>query len=177
MMSSAQKYRQAGLSHRDRALLQLSVFPGGWTIEATDDLNQASESARGLLVELFSCLAASLGPAPDPEGDEDSSSDRAIADVRGATPCAMDDDDLAPCARGVLTAREREVASLIARGFTNRQIAEALVITPWTAASHVEHILRKLGFRTRAEVAAWAVAPVIADPHTIERGDNSHDLH
>jgi predicted ATPase/DNA-binding CsgD family transcriptional regulator len=55
-----------------------------------------------------------------------------------------------------LTPREQEVASLIARGLTNRQIGEALVITEGTAASHVVHILDKLGFRSRAQVAVWA---------------------
>jgi predicted ATPase/DNA-binding CsgD family transcriptional regulator len=58
----------------------------------------------------------------------------------------------------VLTRREREVAALVARGLTNRQIAGTLHITEGTAGSHVEHILAKLGFQSRAQVAAWAVA-------------------
>src|SRR5437764_284692 len=45
-----------------------------------------------------------------------------------------------------LTRRESEVATLIARGLSNRQIAAALVISERTAANHVEHILNKLGF-------------------------------
>ncbi len=56
----------------------------------------------------------------------------------------------------LLTAREREVAVLLARGLTNRQIAQALVIAEGTAGVHVDHILNKLGFRSRAQVAAWA---------------------
>ena len=56
-----------------------------------------------------------------------------------------------------LTKREREVAALIARGLSNREVGEALVITEGTAANHVEHILSKLGFGSRAQVAAWAV--------------------
>jgi DNA-binding NarL/FixJ family response regulator len=56
-----------------------------------------------------------------------------------------------------LSPREREVAVLIARGHTNRQIADALVITEWTADTHVRHILSKLGLRSRTQVAAWAV--------------------
>jgi non-specific serine/threonine protein kinase len=63
----------------------------------------------------------------------------------------------APAPPSELTAREREVAALIARGLTNRQIAEALVITQGTAGSHVEHILAKLGFRSRSQIAAWVV--------------------
>lgn len=57
--------------------------------------------------------------------------------------------------RFALTPREAEIAGLIARGLTNRQIAEALVITPGTTANHVAHILGKLGFRSRTEVAVW----------------------
>jgi non-specific serine/threonine protein kinase len=55
----------------------------------------------------------------------------------------------------VLTAREREVATLIARGLSNRQIAEELVIAERTVTNHVEHIFDKLGFRSRAQVATW----------------------
>lgn len=56
-----------------------------------------------------------------------------------------------------LTSREREVAALLARGLTNRVIAAALVIAESTAAHHVEHIRDKLGVRSRAQIAAWAV--------------------
>ena len=55
-----------------------------------------------------------------------------------------------------LTARELEVAKLIARGLTNKQIAAELVIAEGTADRHVSNILGKLGFSTRAQVAAWA---------------------
>ena len=60
-------------------------------------------------------------------------------------------------------AREQEVAVLIARGLTNRQIAEALVITEGTAASHVIHILNKLHFSSRAQVAVWAAEHGLLD--------------
>lgn len=56
-----------------------------------------------------------------------------------------------------LTRREGEVAVLIARGLTNRQIAAALFIAERTVDTHVEHILKKLGLRSRTQVAAWAV--------------------
>ncbi len=55
-----------------------------------------------------------------------------------------------------LTRRELEIAALIAGGLTNRQIAKALVIAEGTAANHVQHILNKLGFDSRAQIAAWA---------------------
>ncbi|MEV0091385.1 LuxR C-terminal-related transcriptional regulator [Streptomyces sp. NPDC050738] len=55
-----------------------------------------------------------------------------------------------------LTRREREVAALVAQGMTNREIAERLVISKRTADAHVEHILAKLGFSSRAQIAALA---------------------
>ncbi|MDV8070677.1 protein kinase [Rhodococcus sp. IEGM 1366] len=54
-----------------------------------------------------------------------------------------------------LTRREREVAALVAQGLTNKAIAANLVISPRTAQGHVEHILVKLGFTSRAQIAAW----------------------
>jgi predicted ATPase/DNA-binding CsgD family transcriptional regulator len=55
-----------------------------------------------------------------------------------------------------LTPREREVALLVAEGLTNRQIGRRLVITEGTARLHVKHILQKLGFTSRAQIARWA---------------------
>ncbi len=55
-----------------------------------------------------------------------------------------------------LTARELEIAALIARGLSNRGIADELVISPATAARHVANIFSKLGFSSRAQLAAWA---------------------
>lgn len=57
----------------------------------------------------------------------------------------------------VLTAREREVAELVAQGLSNREIATRLVITERTAESHVQHILEKLAVNSRGRIAAWAV--------------------
>ncbi|MFD9663943.1 ATP-binding protein [Rhodococcus sp. NPDC059968] len=54
-----------------------------------------------------------------------------------------------------LTPRETEVAELVARGMSNRDIAVKLVIAQRTAEGHVERILNKLGFRSRAQIAAW----------------------
>ena len=46
---------------------------------------------------------------------------------------------------------------------TNRHIAQALTITEGTAGSHIEHILAKLSFQSRTQVAAWAVAHKLLD--------------
>ncbi|MBI5305692.1 MAG: tetratricopeptide repeat protein [Chloroflexi bacterium] len=58
---------------------------------------------------------------------------------------------------GGLTAREREVAALIAQGKSNREIAEMLVLSERTIEGHVGNILDKLGFSARTQIAAWAV--------------------
>jgi DNA-binding NarL/FixJ family response regulator len=58
---------------------------------------------------------------------------------------------------GGLSAREREVAALVAQGRSNLPIATALVVSERTAEAHVSNILGKLGFTTRAQIAAWAV--------------------
>src|SRR5262249_56035759 len=54
-----------------------------------------------------------------------------------------------------LTARELQVARLIRGGRSNKEIAPELVISQRTAENHVEHILAKLGFTSRAQIAAW----------------------
>jgi predicted ATPase/DNA-binding SARP family transcriptional activator/DNA-binding CsgD family transcriptional regulator len=57
----------------------------------------------------------------------------------------------------VLTSREKEVALLVARGFTNHQIATGLSISEHTAATHVARILKKLDFHSRAQVASTII--------------------
>jgi predicted ATPase/DNA-binding CsgD family transcriptional regulator len=86
--------------------------------------------------------------AVEPPGDPDhAAGGRPTArDARGSTHVA-----------DVLTARELQTAALIARGLSNRAIADELVISPATAARHVANILTKLGFSSRVQVAAWMV--------------------
>ena len=69
-----------------------------------------------------------------------------------------------------LTAREREVAALVAEGLSNGEIARRLYISTKTASVHVSNILTKLGMSSRTEIATWAVrtglagsAPAAAD--------------
>jgi pimeloyl-ACP methyl ester carboxylesterase/DNA-binding CsgD family transcriptional regulator len=61
-----------------------------------------------------------------------------------------------------LSPREREVTALLATGLSNRQIAGRLAISVGTAERHVTNILTKLGVRSRAQVAAWAVEQRLA---------------
>jgi DNA-binding CsgD family transcriptional regulator len=54
-----------------------------------------------------------------------------------------------------LTRRETEIAALVTRGLSNKDIASTLVISQRTAEGHIEHILDKLGFKSRTQIAAW----------------------
>lgn len=67
-------------------------------------------------------------------------------------------DSPADNAQARLTAREREVAALVAAGLSNRQIAAQMVISVRTVETHVQHIMVKLGFTARTQIAAWAAA-------------------
>ena len=98
---------------------------------------------------------------------------RAFAGRVGSEPLQAKADELARIAHGrgsldepwrPLTAREFEVARLIAEGLTNAEIADRLDIAPKTASAHVEHILAKLGVTRRAEIAAWTAT--VARPQT-----------
>jgi DNA-binding NarL/FixJ family response regulator len=71
---------------------------------------------------------------------------------------AVSERRIAKAAAGGLTAREREVARLIAAGSSNRAIAIALVLGERTVEGHVSSILNKLGFNSRAQIAVWAAA-------------------
>jgi pimeloyl-ACP methyl ester carboxylesterase/DNA-binding CsgD family transcriptional regulator len=61
----------------------------------------------------------------------------------------------------ILSAREMEVAALVAEGLTNQQIGQKLFIAPRTAETHLENIRQKLGFRSKAQVAAWVIGQKI----------------
>jgi predicted ATPase/DNA-binding CsgD family transcriptional regulator len=68
-----------------------------------------------------------------------------------------------------LTAREREVVTLVARGLTNRQIAETLVVSERTAEWHVANTRSKLGLSTRAQLAVWAERRGLCTPDEMAR--------
>jgi DNA-binding NarL/FixJ family response regulator len=70
---------------------------------------------------------------------------------------------------GGLTAREREVATLIARGRSNREIAGELFVGVRTVEAHITRILNKLGFSSRAQIAAWSVEKGLARPPQDEK--------
>jgi DNA-binding NarL/FixJ family response regulator len=82
--------------------------------------------------------------------------DEALAYALGEQPTAPPAPSTAPVAPELpqLTRREREVATLVARGMSNKDIAAKLVIAQRTAEAHVEHILTKLGFTSRTQITA-----------------------
>ena len=128
-----------------RALLEAAT--DGWIA-----VDRRWEAAQGL-VDLARCARRSKRAA-----DAARLTARALGLAAGAeilvslaTPANADE-------AGPLSARELEVARLVADGATNREIAERLVIAPKTASAHIEHILAKLGVARRAEIAAWVAA-------------------
>ena len=91
------------------------------------------------------------------------SPDQAIAYALegGDKTCPSDPRDGTP--RPLLTARERDVAELVAQGLSNPQIASELVIGERTVQTHVGNILSKLGVSSRAQVAAWVTERRLAN--------------
>jgi DNA-binding NarL/FixJ family response regulator len=81
----------------------------------------------------------------------------ALSDEAHAPPASTTASGRSPIgARPVtLTRREEEVATLVARGLTNRQIASELSISEHTVANHVARAMRKLGLSSRSQLAAW----------------------
>jgi DNA-binding CsgD family transcriptional regulator len=74
-------------------------------------------------------------------------------------------------ASGGLTAREREVALLIAQGLSNREIARGLVVGERTVETHVANILAKFGFTARTQIAAWAAQRDLAEDAALLPGE------
>ena len=112
-------------------------------------------------------LRAALGVARDPEFSAVERAEMLIEVAMGLqqrpkTPdhlfaaVSLYDEALALCPEDDRLFAAR-IAGLIARGLSNRGIADELVISPATAARHVANIFSKLGFTSRAQVAAWAV--------------------
>jgi DNA-binding CsgD family transcriptional regulator len=108
--------------------------------------------AEGRAMPLLGAITYALSPG------------EAVADAPCTTGTGAQMPPSARAGYGGLSPRELEVAALIAQGHTNRRIAEALTIGEWTVDTHVRHILNKLGFRSRAQVAAWATEQGLDTP-------------
>jgi DNA-binding NarL/FixJ family response regulator len=86
--------------------------------------------------------------------------ERFAARAAGILPAQRSPTELraAKAASGGLTAREREVARLVAEGYSNQQIAASLFLSRRTIEDHVARILGRLGLATRTQLAVWAAA-------------------
>ncbi|MFE4462492.1 response regulator transcription factor, partial [Nocardia tengchongensis] len=126
---------------------------------AADKLGRLAGTAtlmvRDLLTYRSDCMRTSRD-ALGPRAFDRARQEGAAMSLDSAVRLALDEP--APAAESappILTKRERQVADLVAEGLTNRAIATRLVISQRTAQGHVEHILVKLGFTSRAQIAAW----------------------
>ena len=117
------------------ALLPRSVTPA----ELADALKRVAKGERVVAPALLSLLVSALGP-----------SDEAPAAGPGGYGRRKDDEPL--------TRKELEVLARLAEGRSNREIADALFVTPATVKSHLAHIYVKLGVTGRQEAMARAVA-------------------
>ena len=157
---------------------------GDWD-QAVTDLDAAlsicrTAGARGFAVQASVELAAARR-ARRGRGDIEEASAllaraRPEAEALGMVPWIARIDALfrasAP-AVGPLSARESEVASLVADGLSNSQIAAKLFLSTRTAQNHVQHILTKLGFSSRAQIATWHTARSAAQMSPSQAGARS----
>ena len=119
-------------------------------------------AVAGATHQLAQVLARRKRPGDQDEASALATSAAALAGQLGLRPLADRAKGLAATlagrGRGPLTRREAEIAGLVARGLTNRQIAAAAHIGERTVETHVQHILDKLGLPSRTQVAAWVAA-------------------
>jgi DNA-binding CsgD family transcriptional regulator len=111
------------------------------------EAEQAFAAARNLIAE----LAATIADEPL----RDNFLHQAMAMLPHSRP--LSPKQAAKQAFGGLTAREREIAALIAQGKFNREIADALVLSERTIETHVSNIMLKLSITSRRQIAAWAI--------------------
>jgi non-specific serine/threonine protein kinase len=172
-------YQQAQVALRDMGAMpqigqllaglgQLELESGDWR-QAAARFGESLELAasigdRDTLTQAVDGLAAVVTEAGAALGERatqrllHSLRTAAIEDVLTVARRALEElaqTNTAAAGTAMFTRREQEVVTLLARGASNRQIAEALVIAERTAEMHVSNILAKLGLTGRAQVAAW----------------------
>jgi DNA-binding CsgD family transcriptional regulator len=132
----------------EAALARLQEAQGLWR-----ELDMPYEGARTRVALATAC--EQLGDVDGARLERDAAA-RAFRDIGAAAALAAIERPLAPAAAGGLTVREIEVLRLVARGHTNRAIAEALDISEKTVARHLSNIFTKLDLPSRAAATAYA---------------------
>lgn len=159
IMANGSVRRYLGLAAASGGQLDEAVREFRRAIAVNDDAGTPPFAALARF-ELAEVLARRRRPNDAEESLALAASASAAAARLGMTPLRRDADALAASLRGdvpgPLTRREREVATHLADGLTNKQIASLLHISERTAESHVQHILAKLGLANRAQIATWA---------------------
>ena len=112
--------------------------------------------ARGLALSAEAAIDLALEPpAEAADVPSEAARDSAAAGLAASLPAPDTTAAAATPPPSSLTAREWEIAALVAEGRSNKAIAEELVISPATVARHIANIMGKLGFHARAQIAAW----------------------
>ncbi len=155
--TSAEALALAQKLRPDVALIDL-FLAGESGAELCQAIRQASPETRVLLISGAGRMAPAAARAAGASGfiSKESDAREVVAAVRavasGMTMFAPTADQPEP----MLTEREREVLELIAAGSTNREIAEALYLSPYTVKEHTSVLYRKLHARNRAEAVRQA---------------------
>jgi predicted ATPase/DNA-binding CsgD family transcriptional regulator len=145
------------------ALALFDVIGGPQAASATRRLDQVLDLAAGQLGQQKAEALAAAGRILSPhqaaalaaEGQE--ATKPVLPGLNGDSAPARANVSQEPAWPGPLTERERQVAGLVARGLSNRDIGLELFISSATAARHVANIFSKLGFSSRSQVIAWVV--------------------
>jgi non-specific serine/threonine protein kinase len=124
-----------------RASLGKAAYDASWSAGHTADSGRA-------VGDLLEARTRTVPPATNPTGRPAQADGDARAGAMHPTP------------------RELQIAGLVGRGMTNRQIGNALKISERTAERHLENLRTKLGVRSRAEIAGWAATHGITPPQT-----------
>lgn len=155
-----------------QVLARSGLRPLLWRMHAAlgkfyQDQKRHAEAEREFLAArtIVEELAANVPDEPIPELDQSSLREHFLQAAVSAIPRPRPLTPLRAAKQkfGGLTAREREVAALIARGKSNHEIAETLFVGRRTVQTHIGNIFAKLGCTSRVQVAAWAVAHGLAD--------------
>jgi len=132
-----------------------------WRTAAAARPSRAEQARRNALDE---SITRALGRGPADAERHVGRTLHPVASIALAAAFAAGATDHRPNDAGELTARQRDVAALIAAGHTNRQVGRALGISEKTAEVHVRNIMERLNTPSRAGVAAWAASRGLTPP-------------